>query len=296
MPAHEQILHFVNGKGFIAALDQSGGSTPKVLRHYGVEDSCYTSEEGMMELIHAMRVRTVTSPAFNGEKVLGTILFKHTIESKVENMPIGDYLWHKRRVLPLMKIDVGLAEREGGVSLMKRIPNMFEELHLAYRRKIFGTKMRSVIHEPIPEGVKRIVEQQFEFANIIIDHGLVPIIEPEVTIDCAQKEECETLLRDSLLNYLNPLDPERRIALKLTLPEIPNFYEELVSHPNVLRVTALSGGYDREEACRRLAENNGMIASFSRALAEGLRESMTDEEFNSALGKYIETIYQASIT
>ncbi len=294
MSNQDRIRQFTEGRGFIAALDQSGGSTPAVLRNYGIEDSRYAGEDEMMAMVHAMRVRIVTSPEFSGERIIGAILFERTVESRIEGVMSADYLWQQRGVLPFLKIDTGLSETKNGIALMNPIPDMDARLERACERNIFGTKMRSVIHNSGPEGVERVVGQQFEFAERILDHGLVPIVEPEVSIDSPRKAECEDWLRETLGRYLDALPPGRDVALKLTLPETPDHYKDIISHPRVLRVTALSGGYDREEACRRLAENTGMIASFSRALAEGLSESMSDSEFDSALGACIGEIYAAS--
>lgn len=296
MQNQDMFEHFSQGKGFIAALDQSGGSTPTVLRNFGIEDSRYSGEEEMMATMHAMRERIVTSASFSGNKILGAILFEHTMDSQFENMMSADYLWQKRRVLSFLKIDIGLAEEDDGFILMKPITGMDETLKRAQERNIFGTKMRSVINKANPEGVESVVKQQFEFANRILDCGLVPIVEPEVSINSAQKMECENLLFEALVRYLDKMDTGCRVALKLTLPEKDNLYRDLVSHPNVIRVSALSGGYEQQEACRRLAANNGMIASFSRALVEGLNDSMSDTEFDHRFGEIIEQIYQASIT
>ena len=289
-----QMSKFTEADGFIAALDQSGGSTPKALRNYGIEDSRYDGEDEMMTLMHAMRTRIVTSPQFSGKHIIGAILFERTMDSEIEGMMAADYLWEKRDVIPLLKIDVGLAEQEDGVSLMNPIPKMDLRLEHACSRNIFGTKMRSVIYDADQKGVDRVVSQQFEFANKILDHGLVPIVEPEVSIDSPKKAECEEFLRNALSGQLSGLPADRKVALKLTLPETANFYQDIIASDQVLRVTALSGGYDIKEACRRLSENQGMIASFSRALAEGLHESMTDADFNKQLGEQITEIFAAS--
>lgn len=296
MHNQDMFEHFSQGKGFIAALDQSGGSTPTVLRNFGIEDSRYSGEEEMMAMMHAMRERIVTSASFSGNKILGAILFEHTMDSQFGNMMSADYLWQKRRVLPFLKIDIGLAEEDNGFILMKPITGMDDTLKRAQERNIFGTKMRSVINKANPEGVECVVMQQFEFANRILDCGLVPIVEPEVSISSTQKMECENLLFEALVKHLDKMETGKRVALKLTLPEKENLYRDLVSHPNVIRVSALSGGYEQQEACRRLAANNGMIASFSRALVEGLNDSMSDAEFDHRFGEIIEQIYQASIT
>ena len=296
MGDQEKIKRFSEGRGFIAALDQSGGSTPAALRNFGIDESRYSGDEEMMALMHAMRARIVTSPEFSGDRVIGAILFERTMESRVEGLMTADYLWQKRGVLPFLKIDVGLAEAEDGISLMKPVPDMDSRLERACGRNIFGTKMRSVIHDTDSQGVDRVVGQQFEFADRILDHGLVPIVEPEVSINSPRKAECEQMLRKALRRHLDALAADRKVALKLTLPESPGHYTDIISHPNVLRVTALSGGYDREEACRRLAENKGMIASFSRALAEGLSDSMSETEFNAGLGSSIAEIFAASVS
>ena len=285
---------FSEGIGFIAALDQSGGSTPRALGLYGVGEGAYADEDEMMALMHAMRVRIVTSPEFTGERVIGAILYERTMESEIGGQFSADYLWKERQVLPFLKIDVGLEGQSDGISLMKPIDEFDRRLEQACRRNIFGTKMRSVIHQLNPEGVERIAAQQFDFADRILDHGLVPIIEPEIAIDCPDKADCEDLLLAALRRHLDALPDGREVGLKLTLPENANHYSDVIAHPRVLRVTGLSGGYDRAEACRRLTANPGMIASFSRALAEGLIQSMSDSQFNAALGDSIAAIYRAS--
>jgi fructose-bisphosphate aldolase, class I len=285
-----------NGKGFVAALDQSGGSTPKALQLYGVNEDQYSSEEEMFDLVHAMRSRIITSPAFNGEKVVGAILFEMTMDLQVEGVPTAAYLWEKKNVVPFLKVDKGLADESDGVQLMKPIPDLDDLLNRAKDAGIFGTKMRSVIKLANPEGVKAVVEQQFEIGKQIISHGLVPIIEPEVDIHSPEKAQAEELLKAEVLSHLNSLSEDQIVMLKLTLPETANFYKELVDHPKVLKVVALSGGYSRDEANAKLAENNGVIASFSRALSEGLSASQTDEEFNSTIDATIDSIYKASIT
>ena len=296
MQDQDRIARFAEDKGFVAALDQSGGSTGKALSLYGIGADRYSDEAEMMALMHGMRVRIMTAPKFTGDNILGAILFERTMMDTVNGLPVPDHLWNGRGILPFLKIDVGLDERRSGISLMKVIPDMERRLSQAEEMGIFGTKMRSVIHEPTEEGVKEVVDQQFEFADRIIDHGLLPIVEPEVSIDCEDKAHCEDLLFEELLDRIGKLGSGRRIALKLTLPEKPGRYADLIAHGNVVRVTALSGGYDRAEACRRLAANGGMIASFSRALAEGLAESMDDSVFNAELGKSIDLIFAASCT
>ncbi|MCY3877968.1 MAG: fructose bisphosphate aldolase [Rhodobacteraceae bacterium] len=294
MNANERLQRFSESQGFVAALDQSGGSTPKALELYGISGNEYADAGEMMDLMHAMRTRIVTSPEFNGDKVLGAILFERTMDSEIGGMPAADYLWNERRVLPFLKIDDGLEEEECGINLMRPITNLEDKLRHACEKNIFGTKMRSVIHEAEESGVARIVDQQFELAQAILQFGLVPIVEPEISIHCRAKAACEDLLRDALLRHLDALPEGADVALKLTLPETSDQYQTVIAHPRVLRVTALSGGYDRVEACRRLALNNGMIASFSRALAEGLDRSMSDAEFNRALGASIDAIHKAS--
>lgn len=296
MQDQDRIARFSEGKGFVAALDQSGGSTGKALSLYGVGADRYSDDAEMMALMHGMRVRIMTAPKFTGDRILGAILFERTMMDAVNGLPVPDHLWDGRGILPFLKIDVGLDERMSGISLMKGIPDMESRLSRAVEFGMFGTKMRSVIHEPTEEGVKAVVDQQFEFADRIIDHGLLPIVEPEVSIDCEDKAHCEDMLFEELLSRIGDLGGGRRIALKLTLPESPGRYADLIAHGNVVRVTALSGGYDRAEACRRLAANGGMIASFSRALVEGLAESMADPVFDAELGKSIDTIFAASCT
>ncbi len=296
MDNQDRVARFAEGRGFVAALDQSGGSTGKALALYGVGEDRYSDDEEMMTLAHAMRVRIMTATKFSGERILGAILFERTMMETANGIPVPDFLWEERGILPFLKIDIGLADRQDGISLMKPVPDMDRHLERACEMKIFGTKMRSVVHEPTRRGVKSIVEQQFEFAERIIDHGLLPIVEPEVSIDCAEKGNCEDMLFEELLSHVNALTPGRKIALKLTLPDSPGRYAELIAHDQVVRVTALSGGYSRDEACRRLTANSGMIASFSRALAEGIVESMDDQTFNSELGNSIDRIHAASCT
>ena len=285
-----------NGKGFIAALDQSGGSTPKALKLYGVSEDAYSTEEEMFDLVHEMRTRIITAPAFNSESILGAILFEQTMERKIESQFTADYLWEQKGVVPFLKIDKGLAEEEDGVQLMKPNPDLKDLLKRANGYNIFGTKMRSVIKEANPEGIRKVVDQQFVVAMEVINAGLVPIIEPEVDIHSADKERIESLLNDEILSHLNNLGEEEYVMLKLTLPNLPNFYKELIEHPNVVRVVALSGGYSRDEANEKLAANEGLIASFSRALSEGLNADQSDEDFNATLEESIKGIYAASIT
>ena len=294
MTNEAQRQKFADGNGFLAALDQSGGSSGKALLNYGIKASRYNDDKEMMALMHTMRVRLMTAPAFSGDKIVGAILFEHTMKSRTDGLMTADYLWQKRNVLPLLKIDVGLAEAIDGVALMKPIPEIDARLSEAREMGIFGTKMRSVIQRANQAAIERVVHQQFEFGVRILDHGLIPILEPEVSIDSREKEECENLLRDSLFRHLEKLSSEQRVALKLTLPEASDHYLEVIRHPNIMRVTALSGGYDQDEACRRLSQNTDMIASFSRALAEGLSETMSDEQFNTVLQENVEAIYTAS--
>lgn len=284
------------GKGFLAALDQSGGSTPKALEHYGVSRSAYNNEEEMFDLVHQMRTRIVTSPAFTSEHILGAILFEQTMDRKVEGLFTADYLWQVKGVVPFLKIDKGLAPLEGGVQLMKPIDGLDALLKRANARNVFGTKMRSVIKQAVPEGIAAIADQQFSYGKQISDAGLVPIIEPEVDIQSADKAQSEVMLKQHLLRYLDALPEGTNVMLKLSIPSEDGFYSDLIRHPRVLRVVALSGGYSRAEANERLARNPGLIASFSRALAEGLSAGQTDTQFNQTLAASIRSIYDASIT
>ena len=296
MQDQDRIARFAEGRGFVAALDQSGGSTGKALSLYGIGADRYSDDAEMMALMHEMRVRIMTAPKFTGDSILGAILFEQTMMDTVNGVPVPDHLWNGRGILPFLKIDIGLDERRSGISLMKVVPDMERRLGRAVEMGMFGTKMRSVIHEPTEKGVRTVVEQQFEFADRIILQGLLPIVEPEVSINCEDKAHCEDMLFEELMSHIGELGEGRRIALKLTLPENPGRYADLIAHGSVVRVTALSGGYDRAEACRRLAANGGMIASFSRALAEGLAESMDDPVFDAELGKSIDRIFAASCT
>ncbi len=280
--------------GFIAALDQSGGSTPKALRLYGIEESEYSSDEEMFNLVHEMRTRIITSTPFSGERVLGAILFENTLDREIEGMSSAHYLWQKKRVIPFLKVDKGLAEESNGVQVMKPMPGLDALLAKAVAQDVFGTKMRSVVKLANHQGIKDVVAQQFEVGKQILAAGLVPIIEPEVDIHSPQKAEAEALLKLEILTQLNLLNEGQEVMLKLTLPTEANFYKELVDHPRVLKVVALSGGYSREEANAKLAENQGMIASFSRALTEGVSAKQSQEEFEATLDKAIEDIYQAS--
>jgi len=280
--------------GFIAALDQSGGSTPKALRLYGIEESEYSSDEEMFNLVHEMRTRIITSTPFSGERVLGAILFENTLDREIEGMSTAHYLWQKKRVIPFLKVDKGLAEESNGVQVMKPMPGLDALLAKAVAQDVFGTKMRSVVKLANHQGIKDVVAQQFEVGKQILAAGLVPIIEPEVDIHSPQKAEAEALLKLEILTQLNLLSEGQEVMLKLTLPTDANFYKELVDHPRVLKVVALSGGYSREEANAKLSENQGMIASFSRALTQGVSAQQTQEEFEATLDDAIEGIYQAS--
>lgn len=295
MPNPDQFKRVSAGQGFIAALDQSGGSTPKALRLYGVEENEYSGEAEMFDLIHQMRSRIIKSPAFNGDKVVGAILFEMTMDRDIDATPTATYLWNECQVVPFLKVDKGLAEEDGGVQLMKPMPDLDALLDKAVAKGIFGTKMRSVISAANPEGIKAVVAQQFEIGKQILAKGLVPIIEPEVTITIADKAAAEDLLRDAILAELDALTEDQNIMLKLSLPENDNQYKVLVDHPRVVKLVALSGGYSREEANDKLSRNSGMIASFSRALTEGLSAKQTDAEFDDTLAATIDTIYQASI-
>ncbi|WP_289666157.1 fructose bisphosphate aldolase [Flavobacterium panacagri] len=287
-------MHF--GKGFIAALDQSGGSTPKALSQYGVQENSYSNDEEMYTLVHEMRTRIIKSPAFDSDYILGAILFENTMDRKIDGLWTADYLWEKKNIVPFLKVDKGLADLASGVQLMKLIPNLDELLTRAVERNVFGTKMRSVIKEANPDGIRDIVEQQFRVGLQIFNKGLIPIIEPEVDIYSPDKEKSEQILKDEILKQLNSLDKEVRVMLKLSIPTVNNFYGELITDPHVVRVVALSGGYSREEANTKLAQNHGLIASFSRALSEGLSAGQSDADFNAVLGDTIKTIYNASIT
>ncbi|MGH1398780.1 MAG: fructose bisphosphate aldolase [Alphaproteobacteria bacterium] len=295
MSKAEQLSKIASGNGFIAALDQSGGSTPKALANYGVAEDSYNGEDEMFAAVHAMRSRIITSPAFNGDKILGAILFEKTMDGVVEGLPTAEYLWSKLSVVPFLKVDKGLADEENGVQVMKPMPELDALLARANDKGIFGTKMRSTINSANVEGIARVVEQQFDIGKQIVAAGLVPIIEPEVNINAADKATCEEILKDEILKQVNSLDNDVKVMLKLTLPEAGNFYRELIEHPNVLLVVALSGGYDLDESCSRLAANDGMVASFSRALSNDLRFGQSDDEFNAALSNAIERIYGASL-
>ena len=293
---NEKLEKMRNGKGFIAALDQSGGRTPKALKLYGINEDQYSNDAEMFDLIHKMRTRIIKSPAFNEQKILGAILFEQTMDSKIDGKYTADFLWEEKRVLPFLKIDKGLNDLDAdGVQTMKPNPGLADLLKKANERHIFGTKMRSVIKKASPAGIARVVDQQFEVAAQIVAAGLVPIIEPEVDINNVDKVECEEILRDEIRKHLNALPETSNVMLKLTLPTVENFYEEFTKHPRVVRVVALSGGYSREKANDILSKNKGVIASFSRALTEGLSAQQTDDEFNKTLANTIEGIYEASV-
>src|SRR5438874_4908892 len=292
----EQFEKVRTGQGFIAALDQSGGSTPKALKLYGIGEDAYSNDAEMYDVIHEMRTRIVTSKAFTGDRVVGAILFENTMDREVEGKGTGDYLWSVKGVVPFIKIDKGLADESDGAQVMKPMPGLDELLDRAVQKGMFGTKERSVIKLGNDAGIKAVVDQQFEVGRQVLSHGLVPIIEPEVDINSPEKAQAEALLKAAILGHLDDLAADQHVMLKLTLPEQDDFYQELVQHPKVPKVVALSGGYSREEANARLARNHGVIASFSRALTEGLTAQQTDAEFDAALDAAIQSIYEASIT
>lgn len=291
----EQLERMANGKGFIAALDQSGGSTPKALRLYGIVEDSYQGDDEMFDLVHAMRTRIIKSPAFTSEYILGAILFEKTMDRTIDDVYTADYLWEKKGILPILKVDKGLAEEKDGVQLMKPIPDLDGLLKRAADRHIFGTKMRSVVQSANAAGIKQIVDQQFEVGLQIAAAGFVPILEPEVNIKSADKAECEKILKTEILDRLNTLDDNVRLMFKLSLPSENGFYSDIIADKHVVRVVALSGGYTREESNALLAQNPGLIASFSRALSEGLNASQSDAEFNAMLAESIKSIYDASI-
>ncbi|MFA9420639.1 MAG: fructose bisphosphate aldolase [Gammaproteobacteria bacterium] len=293
---NQQFEKIKSQTGFIAALDQSGGSTPKALANYGVGEDAYANDDEMYAVVHEMRTRIVTSPSFNGDRILGAILFENTMDRDIKGRPTPDYLWEVKNVVPFLKVDKGLAEEKNGAQIMKPMPGLDELLARARKKGIFGTKMRSVIKAANIDGINAVVDQQFDIGVKIIEAGLVPIIEPEVDIHSPEKAEIEPLLKNALINQLNQLKPDQFVMLKLTLPEQDDFYDTCVAHPNVLKVVALSGGYSREEANNRLANNHGMVASFSRALTEGLSAQQSNDEFNAMLDQSIESIVQASST
>lgn len=284
-----------NGKGFIAALDQSGGSTPKALAAYGVKEDSFSNDEEMFKLVHDMRTRIITSPAFDSDHILGAILFEQTMDSKIEGMYTADFLAEKKGIAPFLKIDKGLADEEHGVQLMKPITDLEDTLKRANERHIFGTKMRSVIKEPNEAGIKKVVDQQFEIGKQIIAAGLVPIIEPEVDINSADKTACEAVLKTELHKHLDQLDESQNVMLKVTIPNETNLYKELIDHPRVVRVVALSGGYSTDVANEKLSQNDGLIASFSRALSQDLNAKQSDEDFNKSLEDAVKSIYNASV-
>lgn len=291
----KQVDRIKNDNGFIAALDQSGGSTPKALLNYGIPEYAYSTEEEMFKLVHEMRTRMITSPAFDSRYILGTILFKHTMENDIDGIPTAEYLAKRKNIIPFLKVDNGLAEESNGVQLMKPIPELDDLLDRASSHKIFGTKMRSVIKGANTKGIEAVVEQQFDIAKQIIAADFVPIIEPEVDIFSPEKEEAESILKDSLLKHLEGLSKNQEVMLKLSLPTVPNLYEEVINHPKVIRTVALSGGYSMEDANEKLRENKGMIASFSRALSNNLSKEQSDEEFDKTLRAAVEAIYDASV-
>jgi len=292
----QQLQKMKSHPGFIAALDQSGGSTPKALAQYGIEEGSWSNDDEMFAIVHQMRTRMITSPSFSGERIIGAILFENTMDRDIEGQPTADYLWNVKRVVPFLKVDKGLEAEKDGVQLMKAIPGLGALLEKAKAKRIFGTKERSFIKQANEAGIKEIVNQQFELAAQIIAAGLVPIVEPEVDIHCPEKGKAEGLLKAAILEKLNQLPAGQLVMLKLTLPQQDNFYADFIKHPKVLKVVALSGGYSREDANDRLRRNHGIIASFSRALAEGLSAQQSDTEFNAALNKSIQSIYDASNT
>ncbi len=291
----QQMQKIQNETGFLAALDQSGGSTPKALAAYGVEADAFNGDDEMFDLVHAMRTRIMTSPSFTGERIMGAILFEMTMDRQVEGVDTSDYLWDTKGVVPFLKVDKGLADEANGAQIMNPMPGLDELCTRAVAKNVFGTKMRSVIKMANETGVNAVVDQQFEVGMQILGHGLMPIIEPEIDINSPEKAEAEALMRARLLEHANGLG-DKKVMLKLTLPEEANFYADLVNHDNILKVVALSGGYSRDEANQRLSNNNGMIASFSRALSQGLTAQQTDDEFNAMLDEAIGSIYAASST
>ena len=296
MTRADQAEKMTSGPGFVAALDQSGGSTPKALRLYGIDENAYSNDDQMFDLIHQMRCRIMQSPAFNGNKVIGTILFENTMDREVAGKSAADFLWDERRIVPFLKVDKGLADENNGVQLMKSMPDLESFLERASAAGIFGTKMRSVINRADKKGIEENVSQQFEIGQTILGYGLVPIIEPEVNIKIEDKAEAEEILLENLMKHLDALQSEQKVMLKLTLPEKANLYSPAIDHAKVMRVVALSGGYTREESNLRLRSNLGMTASFSRALTEGLSAQQSDDMFNNTLSQTINDIYEASIT
>ncbi|HLR22688.1 MAG TPA: fructose bisphosphate aldolase [Pseudogracilibacillus sp.] len=291
----QQLDKVKNGKGFIAALDQSGGSTPKALKAYGVPESAYSNEDEMFDLVHEMRTRIITSPSFDGDKILGAILFEQTMDREIEGKYTADYLAEDKGIVPFLKIDKGLADEKNGAQLMKPIPGLDDLLKRANERHIFGTKMRSVIKEANNDAIKEVIDQQFTIGKQIIDAGLMPIIEPEVDIHSADKETIEDVMKWEIMDHLDRLGDDEKVMLKLTIPTKTNAFKELIDHPNVIRVVALSGGYERDDANEKLKQNDGLIASFSRALSQDLNADQSDDEFNTALAEAVQSIYEASI-
>ncbi len=291
----EQAKQMTEGKGFIAALDQSGGSTPKALGLYGVTEDQWSNEDEMFDLVHEMRTRIIKSPSFNSDHIIGAILFEQTMDREIDGMPTAQYLWEKKGIVPFLKTDKGLADKANGVQLMKPCPGLDELLERGVAKGIFGTKMRSFVAEANEAGIKENVEQQFEFAKQVLSHGLVPIVEPEVDINAADKAEAEAILRDEMIKHLDALPEGQQVMIKVTIPSEDGFYTPLVEHPKCMRVVALSGGYPREEANERLSRQPGMIASFSRALSEGLSAQQSDEEFDATMADSVKGIYEASL-
>lgn len=294
MEYQKQRQRIKDGSGFIAALDQSGGSTPKALENYGISSDAYDNDDAMFDLVHEMRARIMTCDCFDNKRVLGAILFEDTMEREVNGKPTANYLWEDKNIVPFLKVDKGLAEQMSGVQVMRPMPDLDALLDKAKNYPVFGTKMRSVIYEPSIDGIEKVVQQQFDVAKQILSKGFMPIVEPEVNIDSAQKHECEVILKADILRNLERLNDDHQVMLKLTLPTDGGFYQELIDHPKVLKVVALSGGYSRREACEKLKQNPGMIASFSRAFTEGLSKQQSDKEFADTMNASIEEIYQAS--
>ncbi|WP_201576245.1 MULTISPECIES: fructose bisphosphate aldolase [Psychrobacter] len=294
MEYQKQLQRIKNDSGFIAALDQSGGSTPKALENYGVSGDEYDNDEAMFDLVHEMRARIMTCDTFDNERVLGAILFEDTMDREVNGKPTANFLWEDKNIVPFLKVDKGLAEQMSGVQVMRPMPDLDALLDKAKKYPVFGTKMRSVIYEPNVDGIELVVQQQFDVAKQILSKGLMPIVEPEVDINSAKKHECELLLKADILRNLERLSDDHQVMLKLTLPEEAGFYQELIDHPKVLKVVALSGGYSRHDACDKLEENPGMIASFSRAFTEGLSKQQSDKEFADTIDASIDEIYKAS--
>lgn len=291
----DQAKQMTEGKGFIAALDQSGGSTPKALGLYGVTEDQWSNEDEMFDLVHEMRTRIIKSPSFNSDHIIGAILFEQTMDRDIDGIPTAQYLWEKKGIVPFLKTDKGLADKANGVQLMKPCPGLDELLERGVAKGIFGTKMRSFVAEANEAGIKENVEQQFEFAKQVLSHGLVPIVEPEVDINAADKAEAEAILRDELIKHLDALPEGEQVMIKVTIPSEDGFYTPLVEHPKCMRVVALSGGYPREDANERLSRQPGMIASFSRALSEGLSAQQSDEEFDATMADSVKGIYEASL-